>query len=378
MAFSRLSVATDGHGGAFVSGGFRDSMQFRSGERIQARGDYDGLLVRYGADGTARWARAIGGKGLDWLVGVSVDRAGNAYVAGTVQGAVDLDSDGRPEGSVAGKNGLLVASYDAGGKLRWGRIAASQADINLPAVAATAAGTVHVSARYDGSGVDLDGNGTMDLPAPGGTGAFFIAAFDSAGVLVKALAVRDAGSSRIVGLSHTADGDLLAIGLAAASIDLDGNDSVDVTGTESRKTPFVARFDGAGHLTWVRSLQTSGRLSPLHVAASSRYIAVSGLYEGPLDLDYPGSTPVVAGQDGDNEGIVIILDYQGSVHQVLTITGPAADQAKSAVFSLDGRNLSVTGFVRLTADFDGDGVPEGAVRCDHRGDIFWARYTLDP
>jgi len=55
-----------------------------------------------------------------------------------------------------------------------------------------------------------------------------------------------------------------------------------------------------------------------------------------------------------------------------------AEQARGLDFSADGRKLWMTGFVRLTADFDGDGVPEGAVRCDARGDIVWAGYTLRP
>lgn len=378
MAFSRLSVATDGTGGAFVAGGFRDSLRFRSGELIHARGDYDGMLVRYSADGDPLWAQAIGGGGSDWLVGASVDGAGHVYVAGTVQGEVDLDSDGRPEGTVAGQNGLLVASYDAAGKLRWGRIAVSRGDITLPSITATAAGTVHVAGLYAGAEVDLDGNGTVDLVAPGSVSTPFIATFDRAGVLTRVSTLRQSGSSRVVSLAHAADGELLVSGTAAASLDLDGNGKVDVIGSEARTTPFVARFDVAGNLVWVRSLQTSGRLSLLDMTASTDHIAVSGLYQGSLDLDGDGQMDAESDTDGENDGIVVILDNHGSIRQVLTITGPGADQAKSAAFSPDGRSLSVTGFLRLTADFDGDGVPEGAIRCDHRGDIFWARYLLEP
>ena len=71
-----------------------------------------------------------------------------------------------------------------------------------------------------------------------------------------------------------------------------------------------------------------------------------------------------------------ILDNDGVIRQVLAITGPGHDQPRGVAFAPDGRSLSLTGFVRLTADFDGDGVPEGGVRCDNDGDIVWARYQL--
>jgi hypothetical protein len=61
---------------------------------------------------------------------------------------------------------------------------------------------------------------------------------------------------------------------------------------------------------------------------------------------------------------------------VFTIVGPGHDQARAAGFSPDGEKLFVTGFVRRTADFDGDGVVEGGVQCDAFGDIFLARYEV--
>ena len=269
MSFARLTVASDRRGGAYLAGGFQDSMQFLSGVRVVARGATEGLLVRYDAEGDALWARAIGGERLDSLADVSVDAAGHVYVTGRIQDAVDLDADGR-----------------------------------------------------------------VGLPAPGVEGAPFVAHFDPGGRLNSAIALLGAGDSRIGNLAHAANGDLVASGYTQGSVDLNGDGQADVVSIDNRATPFVARFDRKGTLLWVRAFSQKER--------------------------------------------VAILDNDGAIRQVLAVTGPGHDQPRGVAFAPDGQSLSLTGFVRLTADFDGDGVPEGGVRCDNDGDIVWARYQLQP
>ena len=269
MSFARLTVASDRRGGAYLAGGFQDSMQFLSGVRVVARGTTEGLLVRYDAEGNALWARAIGGDRLDTLADASVDAAGHVYVTGRIQDAVDLDADGR-----------------------------------------------------------------VGLPAPGVEGAPFVAHFDPGGRLNSAIALLGAGDSRIGNLAHAANGDLVASGYTQGSVDLNGDGQADVVSIDNRATPFVARFDRKGTLLWVRAFSQKER--------------------------------------------VAILDNDGAIRQVLAVTGPGHDQPRGVAFAPDGQSLSLTGFVRLTADFDGDGVPEGGVRCDNDGDIVWARYQLQP
>jgi hypothetical protein len=380
MSFARRSVALDGHGGIYIAGAFGGSMQFHSGERIEARGESDGFLARYNAAGDPLWARAIGGELHDWLVDVSTDAAGHVYLAGTVQGqgGVDLDSDGRADAVVEAASGLLVASYDAAGQLRWGRVAHSQSDIVRPALAVSPEGEVRVSGHYRGTDVDLDGDGKVDLPPPGESGALFIAGFDHDGRLTMASALLGVGVSHLGNLAHAANGDLLVSGYTGGSIDLDGDGAADVVAVDNKAMPFVARFNSESRLAWVRALHRADRLSISDIAITSEYIALGGLYKGMLDLDQDGRPDAPADPDGESEGLVVILDNGGSILQVMSITGPDADQVRGLAFAPEGRSVSVTGFVRLTADFDGDGIPEGAIRCDHHGDLMWARYALDP
>lgn len=377
MTFARLSVASDRRGGAYVAGGFRDNLLLRSGTRIVSAGETDGMLIRYGADGTPLWARAIGGAGNDWLVDAATDSNGNLYAAGVVRGNVDLDSDGDPDATVAGTGqGLLLASWNPQGGLRWARVAASAQEVMAGALDVSSRGEVSVAAHYLGADVDLDGDARPDLPAAGRDGATLLARFDSAGRLLSAAAVRQPGNGRIDALAIAGNGDLLVGGWSQGSVDLDRDGGPDVRVRPGKRTSYVARLGENGQLRWLRTVEADQRATVTAIATRAGRIAISGLYRGAIDFDGDGRVDGAADPDGKSEGFVAILDDSGAMERFFAINGPGADQARGVDFSRDGRSLLMTGFVRLTADFDGDGQPEGAVRCDARGDIVWARYGL--
>lgn len=161
-------------------------------------------------------------------------------------------------------------------------------------------------------------------------------------------------------------------------MDLNGDRKPDVVPGAGKRTPYLARLDKQGALRWVRSIESADKLSITAIASSPDRIAVGGFYRGAFDIDRDGRIDGVSDPDGESDGFVAIFRDSGAADRVFTVNGPGADQARGLDFSADGRKLWMTGFVRLTADFDGDGVPEGAVRCDARGDIVWAAYALRP
>ena len=378
QSYARLTVASDRKGGVFMAGAFRDGLQFRTGIRLEGGGPQEGLLARYDAAGDPLWAKAIGGAGNDSLADAASDAAGHVYVAGTMQGAVDLDADGRVDATVVGANGLLVASYDESGALRWARVSAGKGDVTAAAIAVAADGAVHVAGYYKGTDVDLDADGRPDLTPSSAEGGPFLARFEPGGRLARAVALGGSGNNRIGKLALAEGGDLIATGYTQGTVDLNGDGKADVESADARQVPYVARFDRDGALVWVRAFLQRERVAILDLTTSTGRIAVSGLFERRLDLDGDGRPDAAADPDGSSEGFVAILDKGGAIRQVLAITGPGHDQPRGAALAPDGRSLSLTGFVRLNADFDGDGVPEGGVRCDNFGDIIFARYRLKP
>ena len=160
-------IASDRRGGVYAAGMFTD--KFHVGDdTIAGAGQSDGFLIRFDPDGEPLWTVVIGGAGADRLHDVSSDADGNAYVSGTVRGPIDLDRDGDTDVPASSADRFLVASYDPDGRLRWSRTAGGDGVVRISTISAGDDGAVYVGGAYMSGTLDVDGNGTPDVPAARG------------------------------------------------------------------------------------------------------------------------------------------------------------------------------------------------------------------
>lgn len=377
-----LGIAVDGAGGAYVVGYFQASLQVDDTTVWRARGRSDGYLIRYDREGGVRWAKPIGGDGDDRLDDVWTDAAGNVYVAGTTSGRLDVDRDGTVD-TETGASGALLAAFAADGTLRWARTTAGRAREMGRALTVGPAGDAYLGGIYLAGELDIDGDGNAEGPAPPDRAiSAFLARYDADGALLWSR-VYSGASMLVTGpMAIAGNGDLLVLGAHNGPADLDGDGSVDVDyrplGDDRRLrhdpdvNSFLARFRPDGELAWVRRF--AARVG--HVSTHGKRIVMSGSYTGPFDLDDDGV--LERADDGDDwaEGFAAILDEKGALRHVFTLAGLDGDEIKAAGFTPDGQRLYATGYVRLSADFDGDDVPEGAAACHQLGDAFLARYDV--
>ena len=89
-------IASDGAGGALVTGAFNGAASFGSTtlETVsRLRGDYDGFVTHVTASGVIDWARSTGGTLTAWGYGIAQrDEVGGFLVTGTFMGNVSLGS----------------------------------------------------------------------------------------------------------------------------------------------------------------------------------------------------------------------------------------------------------------------------------------------
>lgn len=100
------SVAIDADGNAVVAGHTLGAM---SG--VTSAGGADAFLAKFDALGTTLWTRQVGTIANDYAVGVRVDSAGNAFVAGHTEGALDGNAS-------AGGPDMFVVKYQSDGRKR--------------------------------------------------------------------------------------------------------------------------------------------------------------------------------------------------------------------------------------------------------------------
>lgn len=382
-------IALDRHGGAYVVGSFSESMQIGGGTIVSA-GGYDGFLARYGVGGEPLWAMAIGGANGDTLFDVASDAAGNVFVIGLIRGPVDVDRDGTIDVNPAGESAMLLAAFDPQGTMLWAIASAGDNATTGSAIAVGPRGAIYVGGHYRNGAADLDADGKPDVPPARRSAAVtpesdlngFFARFDGSGTMLWARSVTGPASQVVTSLAIAGDGDLLVFGGYTDSADLDADGVADLefrSMGDSRwehhadGNAFLLRITPDGERLWARRFMAAAS----HVAADATRIVLSGSYTGPLDLDGDGEYEREADPDPKLEGFTAILDGEGTVRQVFTIVGEDSDVANAAGFSPDGKLLYVTGYTKLGADFDGDGVIESASACHQLGDVFLAVYDVD-
>ena len=123
------------------------------------------------ADGTPAWVRTVTGTGVDSLAGVTVDLAGNVFVAGSFDGSAGLDGPGGVTVTGTSTTALLV-TYTSAGAVRWVRTAGGTAVDQATDVAVDVAGNARLVGSFNLTATFGDASGTIALTSAGSTDAF--------------------------------------------------------------------------------------------------------------------------------------------------------------------------------------------------------------
>lgn len=190
------------------------------------------------------WTKTAGGPALDKATGIVTDHYGNVFVTGNFDSTIAFDSTRLVS---AGGTDVFIAKYDPDGVLIWAKQVGGQNDDYASAISTDITGNCYVAGYFFIQGtVTTFGSTTITQQ---GDADMFISKFTAAGTL---LWVRNGG-----GKSEDA-----AFGIAT---DVSGNSYVTgyFSGTAffaaSKVTSvgysdlFVAKYDAAGNLVWVRS-----------------------------------------------------------------------------------------------------------------------------
>ena len=163
------SLATDEQGDVYLGGRFQGRMTL-DGTVLEGRGEDDAFVARYSADGSLRWARAIGGAGRDWGNGIAVDEAGRVYLTGVFSGTAEF---GDRTVESRGESDLYVAVWDDTGALQWVTTLGGTAATSAWEVAADASGNAYVVGSFAGR---LESEAIDDAPeAEGETDGLLVA-----------------------------------------------------------------------------------------------------------------------------------------------------------------------------------------------------------
>jgi hypothetical protein len=262
-------VAVDTDGNIFVAGGTAGSIEGDSA------GSLDAFVRKYNSAGELQWTSQFGTSSNDTANGVAVDSAGNVWVTGQTDGALDGPSQGGRDS--------FVRKYDTAGNVIWGKQWGTGLWDVSQAVTTDSLGNGYIT------GFNFPG-----LHSPVDQQDFFVTKFDPAGN---------------VAWTRTQGGPLLD---QSTKLTTDAAGNVYITGVTKNQLGdtqfgsgdiFVAKYDSSGTLLWTKQYGTS-----LNENGTGIQVDASGnIYVAGSAANNPNGGPITSSQ-----GIVLSLDANGN------------------------------------------------------------------
>lgn len=360
---SALAVALDGSGNIWMTGQFRNSINF-GGSTLSATDNQfpDIFLTKLDPNGGHLFSAAYGiGAGYtDVGNALATDGNDNVVMAGVYQTSIDFGGGVLNAAGGAGDRDMFVVKLDQNGGQLFARTFGDDTVQEALGVAVAPSGTVAL-VGYSQGDVDF-GGGTL---THGGSGArATLAVLDQNGNHVFSRLYQGAGDARLVSAAFASNGDVVAAGTFRDTIGVEG-EAVEAQG--GNDDLIALRYDGTGTLAYHIRLGSNGVEKVGGVVVDSMgYAWMTGWFKDTLFINSETSLTENA---INNDGFVIRLGPPGNAF--------AATQF-NATENAQGRNLTITssGDVIVVGDFTGElDFGGGTVGTGLVSDLFLARFT---
>jgi len=391
------STTVDDSGNVYVTGYFfSPTAEFNPGGSggmlTRKAGGYDVFLAKYDAAGGLRWARSMGGNGIngDYGFGVAVDKSGNVYITGMyTSDTADFNpggSGGKLMNAGGGAHDAFLAKYDAGGGFLWAKSFGGGSNDEGYGVAVDGSGNVYVTGYFNSGTVDFNPGSTGGMLTTMGTEDVFLAKYDAGGNYLWAKNMGGTGAD--LGYSVAVDGsdNVYVTGYfisGSANFDPGGTGGAGTLTTAGSNDAFLAKYDASGGFLWAKNIGGNSVEWSYDVAVDgSDNVYVTG-YSVSATVDFdPGGSGGVVNAAGTAEDVFLAkYDAGGNYLWAKSMGGDEGDVGRSV--AVDGRgNVYVTGkFSSATAEFDPGGsggtltnASPGGGKGGNTADLFLAKY----
>ena len=270
---------------------------------------FNPVLVKYNAAGTALWARTITAGTRDaYFYSVTLDQAGNVYVAGAQNGTGNFDyGSGNISGPLGADNPVLV-KYDAAGNTLWATsIMASTQNAYFNAVTIDPLGNVYAAGCQWGTGNFDYGSGNIAGTATSENSV--LVKYDAAGNALWARVITEGTDCAVFqGLAADQFGNIYAAGYQKGSGNYNyGNGNI--AGASTNFNPVLVKYNSVGTTLWARTIRNGAiaRFQAVKVDISNVYAA--GYQYGSGSYDYGSGN--IAGSTVQNP-VVVKYDSAGN------------------------------------------------------------------
>jgi hypothetical protein len=374
------SIAIDGSGNAFITGGFLGTADFDPGAgtaNLTSAGNGDIFIAKYDASGNYVYAKNMGGASDDYGNSIAIDASGNAFITGYFQETVDFDPGaGTANLTSAGSYDIFIAKYDASGNYIYAKsLGGTSIDIGC-AIAIDASGNAFITGLFFET-ADFDpGPGTANLMAGSGWNNAFIGKYNTSGNYIWAGAWGGYGNNYYhqsgTCVKTDISGNVYITGFFEGTVDFDPGAGTAYLTSAGGPDIFIAKYDASGNYIYAismggASLDQAGSMA----IDGSGNVFITGFFMDTADFD-PGAGTAYLTSAGFNDIFIAKYDAAGNYVYAKSMGGTSRDEGISIDIDSSG-NAYITGSFSETVDFD-PGAGTANLTSAGGGDIFIAKY----
>ena len=371
----------DAQGNIYIIGRINGTVDFDPGPAAAPRtstGNMDFFLAKYDANGGFIWANVAPGGFSGWgMMPFNIRVAQNSvYVAGTFIGNCDFDpGPGVASLSAIGNLGPFFGRYDLNGNYQWINTVGSQNNDHATGIDVDAAGNVYVSFVSGGTAVDFDpGPGVAPLAVNVNDGVF--AKYDNAGnyIFAKSFTSTGGGWHPCMDIAVDNASNIYVTGLFDGPADMDPNGGT-VMVNPTGVDGYIAKYDATGAYLWHG--QYAGTADD--IGATLRMDQVNntiynGGYFSSPVLDLDPGAGTANINSSGTNGFISKFDAAGGYLWGVNVDGNQTDVVQD--IDLDScQNVYVAGYFNSSAlDLD-PGPATTGLSATGAEDVFFAKYT---
>jgi gliding motility-associated-like protein len=363
-----------------------------SDEFQSVAGEWDIFIMKHNSDGDYIWGTSLGVQNFEGGSAIITDESDNIYVTGEFRDAMDFDPGAGDEtlNGGGGTNGFIL-KLDAAGVFIWVReLSASAGELFAADIKVTSAQQVVVIGKFAGTvDFDVSAAGTDDVTSQSGAGYDgFWMQLDANGNNVWYNTIMNANPSSLV--INNLD-EVHTTGSFGPTVDFDPGTGDATRNSAGSADYFLNKFTPSGGFEWVITSGNTGYDAGSAMAmVSDGRLVVTGSFEKTIDFD-PGaceynvsagassgifiqkflldpapSTCITVTQQPTNHtvcsGDVVILETQATGHPAITYIWQTFDNDGNEIDLIDNAIYSGTTTNKLTINTAG-GLGEGYYRC---------------
>ena len=276
-------IAVDSSGNVYITGGFRETIDFGGGD-VTSASSSDIFVLKLNSSGVFQWVKTYGGTSNEYGYDIALDSSGNTYITGTFLGTVDF---GGGNITAAVLIDTFVIKTNSSGVFQWVKTYGGSASEFGYRIAVDSSDNVYITGHFTGT-LDFGGGNVTSV----GNEDIFVLKLNSSGVFQWVKTYGDTSADFGYGIAVDSSSNVYITGYFNETVDFGGGDITSV----GNQDIFVLKLNSSGVFQWVKTYGDTLSDWGYGVAVdSSSNVYITGYFIGTVDFGAGDITSAGAG-----------------------------------------------------------------------------------